>query len=165
MGFQASVQTEARISSAKNFNIRAHRPDQRQLAFVKVGGDIFSFSDDEKDYDDDDDDYDDVQTERVSGGTSLFDPLWLAPPNSLDWASSGVGTLMEKTRTKMWKVKVWERKEIILFARIAATVLDWIFMRHHIVKPQSGIDISRPARYLACWQSLGWGFGDQWWWW
>ena len=74
MGFQASVQTEARISSAKNFNIRAHRPDQRQLAFVKVGGDIFSFSDDEKDYDDDDD-YDDVQTERVSGGTSLFDPL------------------------------------------------------------------------------------------
>ena len=71
MGFQASVQTEARISSAKKFNIRAHRPDQRQLAFVKVGGNIFSFSDDEKDYDDDDD----VQTERVSGGTSLFDPL------------------------------------------------------------------------------------------
>ena len=53
MGFQASVQTEARISSAKKFNIRAHRPDQRQLAFVKVGGDIFSFCDDEKDYDDD----------------------------------------------------------------------------------------------------------------
>ena len=75
MGFQASVQTEARISSAKKFNIRAHRPDQRQLAFVKVGGDIFSFCDDEKDYDYDDDDYDDVQTERVSGGTSLFDPL------------------------------------------------------------------------------------------
>ena len=71
MGFQASVQTEARISIAKNFNARAHRPDQRQLAFVKVGGDIFSFSDN----DDDDDDYDDVQTERVSGGTSLFDPL------------------------------------------------------------------------------------------
>ena len=69
MGFQASVQTEARISSAKNFNVRAHRPDQRQLAFVKVGGDIFSFSDN------DDDDDDDVQTERVSGGTSLFDPL------------------------------------------------------------------------------------------
>ena len=41
---------------------------------MKVGGDIFSFCDDEKDYDDDDD-YDDVQTERVSGGTSLFDPL------------------------------------------------------------------------------------------
>ena len=50
MGFQASVQTEARISSAKKFNIRAHRPDQRQLAFVKVGDDIFSFCDDEKDY-------------------------------------------------------------------------------------------------------------------
>ena len=28
-----------------------------------------------------------LQAARVSGGTSPFDPLWLAPPNSKDWSS------------------------------------------------------------------------------
>ena len=55
---------------------------------------------------------------RVSGGNSPFDPLWLAPPNSLDWSSWGG---LEKGF--FHKAISNKAREIILFARIALLLL------------------------------------------
>ena len=84
------------------------------------------------------------QAGRVSSGTSLFDPLL----NSLH--PTQLGLIVMRRIKKGYFTKQPRSRNYSLCKDCCCFCPDRIFMIHHIVKPQSGIDVSLPLDIWLC---------------